>query len=151
MTAVALLRPPPMAGPMLTHRVPGKLVGLSRSMVARLSRPQYGVESMDSHRRTITQIWGRDTVINFVADAFAKAYPNGTAKRVANDLGISHRTAEKWCAREGAPSLHQFFNALQAIPELKAATMAALDMGELDPDFARALSDLVNAAQRMKP
>lgn len=56
------------------------------------------------------------------------------AQDIANACGISRRTVENWLGGSGSPSLHHFLNACQALPE-----------------FARALSDLVRAAQRAKP
>ena len=103
---------------------------------------------MAGHRRTNTQVrvFDRDAAINFVADAFSQAFPVGTAKRVANDLGISHRTVERWTQREAAPSLHEFLNACQVVPELNAAVRQLLQMETShDPEAQRAL----NALHRM--
>jgi hypothetical protein len=106
---------------------------------------------MQRRTHTQTRVFDKDEAINFVADAFARAHPIGTAKRIANDVGVSPRSAEKWCAREVAPSLHHFLNACQMVPELKSAMRQLLDMGETDPGFARALQDLVRAVQRGGP
>ncbi len=109
---------------------------------------------MDHQRRTHTQtvrVFDKDAAIDFVADAFTRAFPVGAAKQIANDLGVSHRTAEKWVGREVAPSLPQFLNACQRVPELRAAMRELLGMGEADPRFQRALDAFVRAAQRAKP
>lgn len=98
--------------------------------------------------RTFTQVWDADSAIDFVADALQRAHPHGTAKRVANDVGVPVRTAEKWASRQSAPQLHHFLTAVQRVPELKAAMRELLDMGEADPRFARALHDLVSAIQK---
>lgn len=100
---------------------------------------------------TKAQVWDKESAINFVADAFLKAHPTNTAKRVANDLGAPYKTVEKWTKRDNAPQLHQFLNAVQRIPELKAAMRELLDMGETNPRFARALHDLLRAAQESRP
>jgi hypothetical protein len=106
---------------------------------------------MQRRTHTQTRVFDKDEAINFVADAFARAHPVGTAKRIANDVGVSPRSAEKWCAREVAPSLHHFLNACQMVPALKSAMRQLLDMGETDPEFARALQDLVRTVQRARP
>lgn len=92
--------------------------------------------------------FNKTQAIDFVAEALRRA----SAKQIARDAGSSPRTAEKWRGRLVAPQLHHFLNACQQIPELKAAMRQLLAMeGEGDPEFQRALSDLVRAAQKAKP
>jgi hypothetical protein len=129
------------------------LVDFSHLLVDRCSPcPEFGTEKNPMLRRTSTQVrvFDRDGAINFVADAFARAYPVGTAKQVANDIGESPRTTERWAAREAAMPLHAFLNACIAVPELNAAMRELLGMGETDPRFARALAEFIQAAQRAK-
>lgn len=105
---------------------------------------------MGSHSRTNTRVrvvFDRDEAINFVADAFAQAYPVGPAKRVANDLKVSHRTVEGWASRRVAMSLPQFLNAIQVVPELRAAVRSLVGLQSDSAKFQRALADLMRTME----
>lgn len=94
---------------------------------------------------TQLRVFDKSGAIDFVAEVLRRA----TAKQIARDTSASPRTAEKWRGRIVAPQLHNFLNMCQQIPEMKAAMRELLAMeGEGDPDFQRALADLVRAARK---
>lgn len=101
-------------------------------------KPVNGSGRLNTHIRA----FDKSGAIDFVAEALRRA----PAKQIAKDAKASPRTVEKWKGRLVAPQLHNFLNACQKVPELKAAMRQLLAMdGEANPNFQRAIADLVRA------
>lgn len=101
-----------------------------------------------ANSNTAKRVFCNESALDFVAEALRR----NPAKQIARQINASPRTVEGWRGRKVAPSLAHFLNACQAVPELKAAMRQLLAMeGDADPEFQRALADLVRAAQRAKP
>jgi hypothetical protein len=74
-----------------------------------------------------------------------------SAKKLADILECSPRTAENYLQGRTAPSGIHFLRALAVIPEFQAEVRRISQMqSDLDPEFERAANALLQIAQRRK-
>ena len=108
----------------------------------------FGTNPRNIRRRDRKTLHERYTTRD-VTKALADALSNITTKEIADASGSSLRAAENAKSGINAMCLAHFFNACQAIPELKAMAMEMMGCETVvDPNRERALAMLVNSFVR---